>query len=486
MSIGAVMRKAKRALPRGNNKSCPAPRRFLSDIGGSVAITIGVFASVLIAASGAAVDYASLVMQRTKLQSAADAATLLAARELQIANTSKAQLISIAGQTLAANLGTRAGKYTFKVDVGEDEQSLSVEVKAEATTYFMDWSQNGTISAKAVAGVHNGGIPLCVLGLSHEKSGKEPGLTLNENAQLTGDGCAVYSNAKKKDSIESNSGALLEAGLICTSGGIKGDVDNFNPSPVTDCPSFQDPLANRAEPAYGSCDFKDFQIGFDKRLKIKEKDVRDDIKDETEDEDGDNKAKKGKKKFEEKEAKPVDTSHYDRSVVTLEPGVYCGGLFIGSGITAKLKEGDYIIKDGPLYVTEEANIEGEYVGFFFTGKDSNIYFGPHTTINLSAPKDGELAGLLFFEERSGKKLRPHAILSDGARKLEGTIYLPTGHLYVDADAPIADKSAYTAIIVSRLELFAGPHLVLNTDYSATEVPVPQGVGAMSGDVYLKE
>ena len=479
MSIGAEMRKAKRALPQGHNKPRSAPRRFLADIGGSVAITIGVFASVLIAASGAAVDYASLVMQKNKLQSAADAATLLAAREMQIANTTKDQLISIAGQTLETNLGTRGGKYTFNVDVGEDKQTLTVEVKAEATTYFMDWSKDGTVTAKAVAAIHDAGVPLCVLGLSHEKDGKEPGLTLNENAQLTGEGCAVYSNARKKDSIESNSGALLQAGLICTAGGVEGDVDNFNPSPVTDCPSFQDPLLNRPEPAFGSCDYTDFQLGFDKRLKVDEKDVEHDIKDETADETG-------KKTFKEKEQEPIDTSHYDRSVVVLEPGVYCGGLFIGSGITARLNPGNYIIKDGPLYVTEEASIEGEYVGFFFAGKDSNIYFGPHTNINLSAPKDGEMAGLLFFEERNHKKMRPHAILSDGARKLEGTIYLPAGHLYVDADAPIADKSAYTAIIVSRLELFAGPHLVLNTDYSATEVPVPQGVGAMSGDVYLKE
>lgn len=444
-------------------------------------MTIGVFASVLIAASGMAVDYASLVLQRDRVQSAADAATILAAREMQVANTTTAQLKAIANQALQANLGAKGAKYSFTLNVGDDKQTLTIEVKAEATTFFMDWSKNGSVSAKAVAAVHSAGVPLCVLGLSHEKDGKEPGLTLNQNARLTGEGCAVYSNATKKDAIESNSGALLEAGLICTSGGVKGDVDNFNPAPVTDCPSFKDPLQNRPEPVYGSCDFEDFQIGFDKRLKVDEKDVEKDIKDETKDE-----TKKKNDKRKKKGDKPVDTSDYDRSVVTLEPGVYCGGLFIGSGITANLTSGDYIIKDGPLYVTEEATIEGEYVGFFFTGKDSNIYFGPHTSINLSAPKDGDMAGILFFEERNHKKMRPHAILSDGARKLEGTIYLPSGHLYVDADAPIADKSAYTAIIVSRLELFAGPHLVLNTDYSATEVPVPEGVGAMSGDVYLKE
>ncbi|MEM8645293.1 MAG: pilus assembly protein TadG-related protein, partial [Pseudomonadota bacterium] len=203
---------------------------------GAVAMTIGVFASVLIAASGMAVDYASLVLQKDRVQSAADAATLLAAREMQVANTSKAQLKAIADQTLQANLGAKGTKYSFTLDVGEDKQTLAIEVKAEATTYFMDWSKNGSVSAKAVAAVHSAGVPLCVLGLSHEKDGKEPGLTLNQNAKLTGEACAVYSNATKKDSIESNSGALLEAGLICTSGGVKGDVDNFNPAPVTDCP----------------------------------------------------------------------------------------------------------------------------------------------------------------------------------------------------------------------------------------------------------
>ena len=77
-------------------------------------------------------------------------------------------------------------------------------------------------------------------------------------------------------------------------------------------------------------------------------------------------------------------------------------------------------------------------------------------------------------------------MSDNARLLEGTIYLPRGHLYIDADAPIADKSAYTAIIVSRLELFAGPNLVLNADFDATDVPVPEGVGNIGGKIYLSQ
>lgn len=59
--------------------------------------------------------------------------------------------------------------------------------------------------------------------------------------------------------------------------------------------------------------------------------------------------------------------------------------------------------------------------------------------------------------------------------LEGTLYLPRGHLYIDADQPIADQSAYTAIIAGQLSLYAGPHVVLNTNYDETDVPVPAGI-----------
>ena len=66
----------------------------------------------------------------------------------------------------------------------------------------------------------------------------------------------------------------------------------------------------------------------------------------------------------------------------------------------------------------------------------------------------------------------------------GTIYLANSTFLVDAEAPVADKSAYTAIIVKRFIMKSGPALVLNTDYGATDVPVPAGVGSMTGKVAL--
>ncbi|MFN7321719.1 MAG: hypothetical protein ACK5TM_11920, partial [Methylobacterium sp.] len=58
----------------------------------------------------------------------------------------------------------------------------------------------------------------------------------------------------------------------------------------------------------------------------------------------------------------------------------------------------------------------------------------------------------------------------------GTIYLPEGLLLVDSRRPIADQSPFTIIVVSRLDLYDGPSLVLNANYDGTPVPVPPGLG----------
>src|SRR4051812_17893770 len=115
---------------------------------------------------------------------------------------------------------------------------------------------------------------------------------------------------------------------------------------------------------------------------------------------------------------------------------------------------------------------------------------------------GPWQGLLFFENRSvtapvppplGVKVTPppppppgsppmrtYRIVSDNARDLLGTIYLPAGRIIIDANKPVADLSSYTVIVARQVELFDGPNLYLNTNYAGSDVPVPSGVGPISG------
>ena len=100
-------------------------------------------------------------------------------------------------------------------------------------------------------------------------------------------------------------------------------------------------------------------------------------------------------------------------------------------------------------------------------------------ISLTGAVDTEMAGMLVFEDPSATEGRQHHIASLNVQTLTGTIYLPKGYLLVDPNALVANKSAYTAIISNRLELTAGPELVLNSNYGATDVPVPAGIRSSS-------
>jgi len=131
--------------------------------------------------------------------------------------------------------------------------------------------------------------------------------------------------------------------------------------------------------------------------------------------------------------------------------------------------------------------------------------GPRRANATAAVLRQTLAGILIFDDPSGAGApaqkpksgrggggrsnktgakRQHQILSDNARNLLGTIYMPQGEIIVDATKPIADKSAYTVLVVKQLHLYSGPNLILNTDYSATEVPVPMGVGPFGAKIFL--
>ncbi|MDX1715908.1 MAG: pilus assembly protein, partial [Anderseniella sp.] len=169
---------------------------------------------------------------------------------------------------------------------------------------------------------------------------------------------------------------------------------------------------------------------------------------------------------------------------TLDPGVYCGGLLISGSSTVTFNPGVYVIKDGALQVTHTASVSGTHVGFYLTGTGSRFLFAGGSSVSLSAPKDGPMAGLLFFEDRSNAGGTRHEIVSENARELVGTIYLPKGDFAVSSKQPVADQSAYTAIIANSIQLHKYPRLVLNTNYHLTDVPVPSGLGSTGQGVVL--
>jgi hypothetical protein len=171
---------------------------------------------------------------------------------------------------------------------------------------------------------------------------------------------------------------------------------------------------------------------------------------------------------------------------TLYPGTYCSGLTITRSANVTFAPGIYVFKNGALTITGGGTAQGTYVGLYFTGAGATFHFDTASTISFTAPKLGTMAGMLIFEDRASPAGQNHQILSNNARMLLGTIYLPQGMLSVAANAPVADQSAYTIVVVRQFSLSAGPTMVLNTNYSATDIPVPDGVGPINGTTSLTQ
>ncbi len=395
--------------------------KLRSDERGSIAVPFAVGATVLLMVAGGTIDVGMTIKKHSTLQALADSAALAGAKHLAISNVTQSQVVSVATAFVKQNAGTASG---VQVAVTTDLKSqVSVQVTEVWQPIFAHLFSNKVtpIVADATAKVYGTGS-VCVLGLDETSTQT---IRLNNSAVLTAKSCNVVSNSIDSRSLVVGGSATMSAQHIYTAGGYSGAMSSFSPLPVEDARKMDDPLAGRPAPAFAACDHVDFAVS--------------------------------------------------NGNVTLSPGVYCGGLTVSGKADVALNPGNYIIKDGPLAVTGKGKITGQNVGFYLTGTDACLMFSVGSSISLTAPKDGALAGLLFYEDRNAPVGQTHRIGSDNARLLLGTVYLPKGTLIVDANKPVADQSAYTAIIVRKLNLMAGPNLVLNSNYNATSIPAPAGL-----------
>jgi len=412
-------------------------KQFLKEIRGNVALSTAVMALPIFMGAGVAVDYTLLSRAQSALQNAADSAVLASAKELALSNRDSAALKEISEgyvhSNLAGQLNVNENGNTVSIDtnIESNNSGLTVNLEFYWKPFLLHHFGNNVLPIRVSATANLAGSKkICMIGLDDKKTKT---IHLTKRAQLEASGCGVYANSSHKHAIRVDDDASITTGVTCTVGGVKGAKHaSFTPEPVTDCPAIEDPLIDRITPAVGMCDYNNFEI--------------------------------------------------KTGIHTLYPGTYCGGLKVKGTAEARLKPGIYVINGSKLEVTDKAIFEGDNVGFFLAGDKAKLVFRKKTTINLSAPKTGLMAGLLMFEDRAASKVEKHEITSDNARRLLGTIYLPNGTLKIDSEGPIADQSAYTAIIARAIELAEGPTLYLNSDYEATDVPVPEGL--VGAEVYL--
>lgn len=435
--------------------------------GGSTTTMFAVMMPALLGLAGGAVDYAAVTAEQGRLQAATDSIALAIAREMTLSPLTADRIQSLAVSYAGAHVGNTV---TVSANLAENGMAVQVRLKKTAEMPLGILQMAGgpiEIGTSALARVtaSNQATKLCVLSLGEKTNG---GIFMHNNAVITAPQCMLQSNSAVREAVIIQQGSKLQASTVCARGGIANAAGTLQSTLVTDCPSVTNPLAQKPEPPVnGPCTATALIIrGAEKR--------------------------------------------------TLSPGVYCSGLTIEDKAKVTLSPGVYVFRDGPLLVSQNAEFVGAGVTLMFSGKRAYFRFLDNSLIQISAPASGLTAGMLIWESRNfvlgdnswqkggcggnrddddddvgptncgqplpgqvkPKKTNEHHINSDRARELTGTIYLRNGLLLIDSRRSVAEQSPFTVLVVNKLDLYDGPNLTLNANFSSTPIPVPAGLGAL--------
>lgn len=385
---------------------------------------------------GGAVDLVIYQRQQAQMQDAADMAALAAAREASLQGWNEQIATEVAKSLVDGNLKGKtisdSAYITTLVDVDEANRKVHVTVDMDEYSFMVlgYFRHDPQIRVTSTATAANN-TSVCIIGLDPTAAGT---VSISGTSKLNAKSCAVFSNSQSPKGIAANNESYIESQMSCTAGGYLGAPKNFSVVPTTDCPPLEDPLAARAAPAIGSCDFTNLII--------------------------------------------------KNQMKTLNPGTYCGGIFIDTMSLVKFNPGVYVIKDGEFVSRDLAVATGVGVSFYFTGAKSRFTFDGTTVVDFTAPSTGPMAGLLFYQDPATPPGLIFEIYSKIASNLLGTIYLPNATLSIKAKNKIAEKSAYTVIVAKKLEIGDATQMFINSNYAATTVPVPAGLGPRAGAIRL--
>lgn len=420
---------------------------------GATAILLAVAMPAIAGVVGFAVDYSSISGNKSRLQAVVDSTAIAIAREMTISPVATTRAQSLAEQYVAANIPANTPyKITVTASLVENNFAVKIDGQQSIATPFGTMERFvgvSTIFATALARVTAASTPTktCMISLGQDSNG---GIYMHNGAMITAPGCILHSNSTRKNAIILSQGSSIRTQLLCARGGVKNMASSVEATIVTDCPAMKDPLANKPEPKPPLlCNTAPKKIS--------------------------------------------------QGLLTLKPGLYCGGIDITGTAKVTLTPGVYFFRGGPLRVTQSAEFVGKGVTLMFLDNKAYFRFLGNSLIQLSAPVSGITAGMLLWEAAAiipvvsplvggvatstlakTKKTTENHINSDRARELTGTIYLRKGLLLIDSTRPIADLSPYTIMVVEKLDLFDGPNLILNSNYNNSTVPVPSGLGPIGG------
>ena len=358
--------------------------RLLADDSGNYLTITAVLMPVLIGFAGLATDAGLWLYAHQTMQAAADSGAVSAATAYAVSNannlSTQASAVTsfygysrgVNGVTVTANRPPASGPHASSSDAIE----VIVQQPQRRFLSVLWGSGQVNVQARSVA-LANGGLA-CVLALDGTASGA---ITAQGSTNVGLNGCRMFSNSNSPtSSIVDGGSATVSAYSVGAVGGISGASAMTTAMGVTtgDSP-LPDPYAGVSYPSYSGCDQHNYTA---------------------------------------------------KTTVTLNPGVYCGGIALNASANVTLNPGIYYLDQGSLSVNGGATLTGTGVTLVFTSSKGSNYatatINGGATVNLSAPTSGPLSGILMFGDRSMPTGTTFKLDGGSNQVFSGAVYLPKG------------------------------------------------------------
>ena len=164
----------------------------------------------------------------------------------------------------------------------------------------------------------------------------------------------------------------------------------------------------------------------------------------------------------------------------LPAGLHCEDYQVQNGARLTLSSGEHYF-GGDLQILDTSTLSGSNVVIDFS-KDSKFDFNGSAQVSLSGRTSGPMAGFVIVSDRENNK--NFTIESDHVTSLVGTVYISSATLIIDGKQKVAQQSPWTVIVAQAVQVQGTSNLVINSDYAATTVPVPSGVGPSQASARL--
>jgi Flp pilus assembly protein TadG len=384
---------------------------------GAVAVMIAVMMPVVLGMAGLGVDLGLWQRETVRLQLAADAAAMGAARLLpaQTASASTLQAAALAeanAVTGGAHIGTLNQQPT--VTRAANWSTVSVILSSKADSYLSQvlGIAAPTLSAGATAGAIAKPATACVLALS---STAAQAIAVNNMGSITATGCGIFSDSSSATAIYLNSGKLIaqSIGAVGTVAESNSGGNTMTPAGTSGAAAQANPFASLQAPTPGACSYNNASFTAWKATAYQ---------------------------------------------FTQSANVFCGNTTIGGNSTTDtFQAGVYYVVNGNLTFSNAAVTQAQGVTFVLTGSSPGAFSWTNnssTPASMSAPTTGTTAGILVWQTCPASGSAPANSMSGGSTmQVSGQFYAPCGALNLSNNAQFtAASGSAMGVVASTLSV----------------------------------